>query len=149
MNEWIEESRWRQVVETVPVPSVDLVVVVDGGVVLAERTNEPARGEWFVPGGRVRKGEPLDDAVQRVAQSELGVGVEVEERLGAYDHFYATSEFDGVDKHYVAHGFVVCPDGEPEVNDDQHERVQVFDTRPSDCHEYVAAYLDDSLTVDV
>jgi len=149
MSGWIERSEWRQIVETVPIPSVDLIVVVDGGVVLAERTNEPARGEWFVPGGRIHRCERLQDAVRRIAQTELGIDVEIKERLGAYDHLYPTSEFDGVGKHYVAHGFVVVPDGKPEINDDQHENARVFDTRPPDCHEYVAAYLDDSRTIDL
>lgn len=149
MTEWIAESDWRQVISTVPVPSVDLLVTVDDGVVLGRRTNEPAQGKWFVPGGRIHKGERIENAVQRIAQEELNVSVEISERLGAYDHFYATSEFDGVDKHYVAHGFVVSPDREPEVNDGQHRQIRVFHTRPTDCHRYVAAYLDNSQTVDL
>ena len=31
---------------------------------MGQRTNEPARGSWFVPGGRILKDEPLDEAMQ-------------------------------------------------------------------------------------
>ena len=55
--EWIPDDGWRTIGRNVPVVSVDLLVLTDDGVVLAKRTNEPAKGEWFVPGGRVRKGD--------------------------------------------------------------------------------------------
>jgi colanic acid biosynthesis protein WcaH len=62
-------------VTSVPLVSVDLVVRHDGGAVLGRRQNEPAKGEWFVPGGRVHKDERLTDAVHRVARTELGSDV--------------------------------------------------------------------------
>lgn len=144
MIEWIPADEWATIVESVPVPSVDLIVSTDDGIVLAKRENNPAKGEWFVPGGRIKKGERLTDAVQRVADEELGVDVTICERLGAYDHLYDVSDVPDTSKHYVAHGFVVTPDGEPVVNDDQHSSIEVFRSRPPGCHEYVADYLDDA-----
>ncbi|WP_338739164.1 NUDIX domain-containing protein [Haloplanus salilacus] len=69
-DERCPDDEWRTVVRNVPIVSVDLVVRHDGGVVLGRRENAPARGEWFVPGGRVRKDEPLADAVHRVARDD-------------------------------------------------------------------------------
>ncbi len=111
------------------------------GVVLARRTNEPAAGEWFVPGGRVRKSERILAAVDRVAATELGVEVSVEEYLGPYDHFYETSDVGDDGKHYVAHGYHVTTTETPTLADDQHEAMAVFTDPPADCHEYVEAYL--------
>ena len=51
----IPDAEWRTIVEHVPIVSVDLIVTHDDGIVLGKRTNEPAKGEWFPPGGRVRK----------------------------------------------------------------------------------------------
>jgi colanic acid biosynthesis protein WcaH len=145
MNEWTAEEDWKTVVANVPIPSVDLVLVHDGGVVLGKRTNEPAKGEWFVPGGRVRKGERLAETVHRVAHEELGVDVTIRERLGAYDHLYDTSDVEAVaSKHYVAHGFVVEPQDDPIAADDQHGSLRVFYNRPENCHEHVASYLDEA-----
>jgi len=72
MTEWIPESDWRTIVQNVPIASIDLLVESPDGVELGKRARQPARGEWFVPGGRVHKGEELTAAVHRVETDELG-----------------------------------------------------------------------------
>ena len=62
----IPPSKWQAIVENIPLVSVDLVVEHDGGVLLGKRENEPAKGEWFVPGGTVLKNETRTEAVHRV-----------------------------------------------------------------------------------
>ncbi len=173
---YVADADWATVVRNVPIVSVDLVVLAptststsvassarapdgsthddgsdgDGnewGVVLARRENEPARGEWFVPGGRVHKGERLTDAVQRVARDELGTAVTVERTLGAYEHFYDTADVDDAGgKHYVPVGYVVRTFEASFDLDDQHSAVRVFspETLPDDLHPYTAAYLEDA-----
>jgi len=149
VSEWIPPVEWATIVEHVPIVSVDLVVLAGDGVVLGQRENEPASGEWFVPGGRVQKFEALEDAVHRVAETELGVGVEIVERLGAYEHFYERADVPDVDgKHYVANGFVVETDSSDIHADDQHGDVRVFEELPDSLHEYVAAYLRDTNAVE-
>jgi colanic acid biosynthesis protein WcaH len=114
----------------------------EGGVLLGLRENEPAKGEWFVPGGTVLKSERLSEAVQRVARAELGCEVDVLDELGAFEHFYETSEVKGVDaKHYVAHASVVEPRGSVDAADDQHSAVQVFHPPFENLHPYVDRYL--------
>jgi len=142
MTDWIPEDDWATIVQSVPIPSIDIVPVVDDGIVLAQRTNEPAKGEWFVPGGRIRKGEKIDDAVHRVAAEELGVDVTIRERLGAFSHFYDVADVEGTDKHYVAHGSVADVEEETFELDAQHSDVKVFTQRPDSLHQYVIDYLD-------
>jgi colanic acid biosynthesis protein WcaH len=145
VNDWVDDDDWGTIVANVPIPSVDLVVSHDGGIVLGRRANDPAKGEWFVPGGRIQKNERMRQAVHRVADEELDVDVQIRESLGSYDHLYETSDVDGVEsKHYVASGFVVEPLSDPLTGhtDDQHTELRLFDERPANCHEYVAAYLD-------
>jgi len=109
--DWIPEEEWATVVRNVPIVSVDLLVSTTEGVLLVERRNRPAKGEWFVPGGRVHKGERLVGAVQRVAREELGVEVEIEASLGAYEHLYDDAAVDDAGgKHYLANGFLVLPE---------------------------------------
>lgn len=69
------ESRERfvELVRALPLVSVDLVLVRDRReVLLGLRTNRPAQGSWFVPGGRILKDEKRADALTRVAARELG-----------------------------------------------------------------------------
>lgn len=140
----ISPDEWRIIVSNVPLVSVDLVVRHAGGIVLGKRINPPAKGEWFVPGGTVLKNESLTDAVHRVAKEELGTGVRVDRSLGVYEHFYDTSEIDGVDsKHYLANAFVVTTDDVELTADDQHTELAVFrPPYPEQLHPYVKRYLD-------
>ncbi|WP_411964455.1 GDP-mannose mannosyl hydrolase [Haloferax sp. YSMS24] len=138
----IPDDEWETIVRNVPLVSVDLVVRHEGGVVLGLRENEPAAGEWFVPGGTVMKNETLTDAVHRVAREELGSDVTIEKRLGTFEHFYDTSEIEGVDsKHYLATAFVVTLDADELAPDSQHSELQVFEPPYDDVHPYVERYL--------
>lgn len=143
---WIGDEEWETIVANVPIVSVDLVVRTPDGVVLGRRLNEPARGEWFVPGGRVHKGESLVEAVHRVAEEELGADVEIRDRLGAYEHRYETADVaDAGGKHLVPVGFAVETDATAFDGDDQHAELATF--RPDELpelHEYVDAYLRDA-----
>lgn len=151
-TDWIPDAVWNDIVSNVPIVSVDLVVHTPNGVVLGKRTNEPANGEWFVPGGRIRKREGLTDAVDRLAAEELGVeDVRVRESLGAYEHIYDTGGVDGSGKHYLANGFVVDTDSTVDemTLDEQHSAVRAFTPAefPADLHEYTAAYLRDAASI--
>lgn len=148
--DWVSGDDWKTVVSNVPIVSVDLVVLSPEGIVFGYRTNEPAADQWFVPGGRVHKGERLEEAVHRVAHEELGVDIEIRERLGVYEHLYETADVDAAGgKHYVPIGFVVETD-ETEFNTDgQHGQIHVFprDELP-ELHDYVEAYLRDGGLLD-
>jgi len=59
--------------------------ILDGGsrVLAAQRSAPPAlAGRWEFPGGKVEPGEPDTDALVRECREELGVAVEVLDRLG-------------------------------------------------------------------
>lgn len=141
VTDWIPHEDWATIVANVPIPSVDLLVRHGDGLLFGRRVNAPAKGYWFVPGGRIRKGESRREAVHRVAESELGVRVTVVESLGAFEHFYDAADVDGVDsKHYVANGYVVdIVDGEF-TNDAQHSELQVFQSPPDSFHDHIRAY---------
>lgn len=148
--EWVSDDDWKTIVSNVPIVSVDLVVLSPKGIVFGYRTNEPAADQWFIPGGRVQKGERLNEAVHRVAREELGINIEIRERLGVYEHLYETANVNtGGGKHYVPIGFVVETDEMDFKTDDQHGRIQVFprDDLP-ELHDYVEAYLRDGRVLD-
>ena len=65
-----------------PEVAVGAVVTRDGQLLLVRRGHGPAAGEWSVPGGRVRLGEELHEAVVRETREETGLDVVVERFLG-------------------------------------------------------------------
>jgi 8-oxo-dGTP diphosphatase len=62
---------------------VAAIIVVDGKVLAAERSAPPeVAGRWEFPGGKVEPGETDAQALARECHEELGVRVEVGERVG-------------------------------------------------------------------
>lgn len=98
------DEDFAHIVTSTPLVSIDLIVRnAHGQVLLGYRRNRPARHTWFVPGGRIRKGETLDAAWERLAQVELGVALPPPRLLGVYQHFYDDNALDlpEVGTHYV------------------------------------------------
>jgi colanic acid biosynthesis protein WcaH len=138
------------VVRRTPLVSIDLIVTnPDGAVLLGLRTNEPARGTWFVPGGRIRKDERIDAAFARIARAELGVDLARADAdfVGVFEHLYPTNfaGAPGFGTHYVvlAHR-LAWPAGAAPVADAQHGALRwwpVAELRAApDVHPYVKAY---------
>lgn len=144
----IPDDDWATIVANVHIVSVDLLIRHKGGLLLGKRTNEPAKGHWFIPGGRVRKGETRSEAVRRIGKEEVGLQVEIVESLGAFEHIYDESGVDGVDtKHYLANGYVVDAIGGQLRSDEQHEDLRVFQSAPESPHKYLRTYLETSETI--
>lgn len=143
------------VVERTPLVSIDLVVVDDDGrILVGKRTNEPALGTWFVPGGRINKNETLDAAFERIANDELGPGNWIRADaalLGVFEHFYDTNFTGaaGAGTHYVVIAYAIEADGIrlDQIPLDQHAAVEwvasgglTGDGRTVALHVYTEAY---------
>ena len=80
---------FKTVIRSTPLVSIDLIVRnSEGKILLGKRTNRPAKGDWFVPGGRVLKDETLEDAFNRLIHVELGLLNTTSSFKGVYQHFY-------------------------------------------------------------
>ena len=64
------------------VPCVGGVVVHEGKLLLVRRGQEPGKGLWSVPGGRVEAGESLAEACVREVREETGLDVVAGEVVG-------------------------------------------------------------------
>jgi colanic acid biosynthesis protein WcaH len=116
----------NEVVRLTPLVSIDLVIRDPGDrVLLGLRTNEPAKGVYFVPGGRIWKDERFADAFARILKTETGyVSTIAQARLiGVYEHFYKTNRFNdpSYGTHYVALGYELrIGTSLPLITDAQH-----------------------------
>ena len=65
-----------------PLPTVDIIIEINDGIVLIERRNEPFG--WALPGGFVDYGESLEAAAVREAREETSLEISDLRLLGCY-----------------------------------------------------------------
>jgi colanic acid biosynthesis protein WcaH len=127
---FIPDDDFAHVVRNAPLVSIDLIIKDPGGKALVGlRTNEPAKGTYFVPGGVIRKNESISAAFTRILNVETGFTASIDEArlIGAYDHFYETNRFGhaGYGTHYVVLAYeVILKARQTVVTDSQHSGIK-------------------------
>ncbi len=127
----LDENKFLSIVEATPLVSIDLILRSERQrVLLGKRLNRPARGFWFVPGGRIRKNERIAEALQRISLAEVGVRIAQADLLGAFDHIYDDNFHGrpGINTHYVVLAYTCALSEAAELkHDDQHSEMQWWD----------------------
>lgn len=145
----LENADFLHVVKNTPLVSIDLLVRShNNSLLMGLRKNDPASGYWFVPGGRVRKNEELEDAFLRITNSELNIPIRLDQAkfVGIFTHKYNnnyTGKFD-FGTHYIAIAYELAIGIDIEkINNDQHSEYKWISK--NDCqiniHQYSTAYL--------
>ena len=123
---FLSQEDFATVVRSTPLISIDLIVENERGeFLLGKRTNRPAQGFWFVPGGRVQKDETLVDAFERLTLAELGLQLPMAagQFYGVWQHFYDDNfSGTGFTTHYVVLGFrLKVSEADLRLPDSQHD----------------------------
>lgn len=109
-----------------PFPTVDIIIEVEGGIVLIERKNPPHG--WAIPGGFVDYGETVEAAAVREAKEETGLDVRLTGLLGVYSDPSRDPRH-----HTISTVFVASATGRPVADDDAADAgVFTEDTLPDD-----------------
>lgn len=142
-DDHIPDETFSEFVRMMPQCCVEVVLTAPAGVLLANRSNEPVKNEWFWPGSRLYKGESLKDAAHRVATEELGLEIDVVEQLGVHEHRWETSAEAGApSRHTVNIVYLAEPaTGDFEIElDAQHTATKFVKTVDETYHKYVQDY---------
>lgn len=97
-----------------PVPTVDAIIEVAGGIVLIRRRFPPPG--WAIPGGFVDYGETVEAAAVREAMEETCLAVTLTQLLGVYSNPNRDPR-----RHTAAVVFVATATGTPVAADDAAE----------------------------
>ncbi|MBO8183192.1 MAG: NUDIX hydrolase [Archaeoglobus sp.] len=81
-----------------PLVGVGAVILEENRILLIKRASEPNKGLWSVPGGLVRLGERLEDALKREVKEETGLEVEVGDLAFVAEEII---ELEGIKYHYI------------------------------------------------
>jgi colanic acid biosynthesis protein WcaH len=149
-GQWLAPEDFDTIVRLTPLVSIDLIVrSPDGRILVGRRHNEPAKGYFFVPGGRISKNETLAAAIKRISWAELGAERLIAETrfLGVYEHLYATNnhQVPGFGTHYVVLAYELSSDSQDlQFPPDQHGEFAWLSEaeilRNPEVHENVKAY---------
>ena len=91
-----------------PIVGVGAVIVKDGKAIIIKRANEPYKGQWSIPGGRVELGESLHDAVRREMREETGLEVEVGPLIDVFERIQVEQPSGPAESgHSVRYHFVI------------------------------------------
>ena len=83
---WLPFDDFKRIYSRVPKASVDMVIRMDGGVVMVKRTHPPSAGTWHLPGGTILFGELVEDAARRLARDEVGLEIDIIGCLGYMEY---------------------------------------------------------------
>jgi 8-oxo-dGTP diphosphatase len=82
----IPKNKFSEIRKLVPILTVDGVIFLKEKILLVKRSIKPYKGCWCLPGGHVRFGETVEEAVIREVEEETGLEVEIENLIGVYSN---------------------------------------------------------------
>ena len=99
---------YKKILEILPIFCVDIILNSGDTVFLFKRAYEPAKGKWWLIGGRVLRGETIEGAVIRKVKEEVGVDAKIRKMVGIYEHFFPVNRFDTAKKKIGTHSICAC-----------------------------------------
>jgi colanic acid biosynthesis protein WcaH len=136
---------YKQIHASVPIACVDAVLMLDNKILLGRRTNKPAQGQYWLPGGRVLKGETRVKAIHRKIKEETGLEINILAELGTDETLFPDGPFGGP-THTINTVFLAEPSGAGTlVADAQNNNFEWFAILPGNLHSFVKKYCTISL----
>lgn len=123
-------EEYKSILESMPILCVDCIIIHQGRYLLVKRKNKPLEGKFWLPGGRVYRGERLEQAVVRKMLQEIGIQVKVTGFAGLHEYIYEENEY-GLDYvHTLSAVFYASPLNTDVLLDKQSSSYGWFDTLP-------------------
>lgn len=127
----LSQEEFDSIYSKVPRLTVEIIVRKGQAIYLTKRAIEPCKGQWHLPGGTVRFGEKLLDAVKRVAKRELDIDITKADLKGYIE--YPSHYSNGLDSPVGIVFEVTKYDGELRQNHEASEG-EWFTTMPQHMH---------------
>jgi len=119
---WIDPETYSKIVQLIPIPTVDLVVVrSDRCFLLVKRKDYPKKGLYWFPGGKVDFGETPEMAAYRLAEEEIGKKIMAIKWIGSNTLFFRKGWFRKRSQ-AMGHTFLVRIQDEGQILLDEQSR---------------------------
>ena len=87
-SDYIPTAFYDKIRKTIPIASVEALIFKDNALLLMRRNTQPAKGELWFPGGRIRKGENLEQTLHREVKEETGLDVNSYKLINVYSRIF-------------------------------------------------------------
>jgi 8-oxo-dGTP diphosphatase len=114
---------------TFPIPAVGAVILYNQRVLLVQRGQPPAQGQWTLPGGVIEVGESPEEALIREVQEECHVSITIVGIIDVVNRVIRDDQ-NTIKYHYVILDYLArCQSGESEQNVSPQPGTDVMDVR--------------------
>ncbi len=139
----IEQKQYEQIIKTFPRPCVDIMIIDEAArVFLMLRANEPAKGQWWFPGGRIHFGETRFETARRKLREEVALDITELVEVATFDLFFIANE---INYHDVTILFKMIVSSPCEIRTDAQARDYGWFTKAQcqmlDLHPYILSNL--------
>lgn len=134
---FIPQRIYEQMVKYMPIVSIEALIVSGGKLLFLKRSNKPAKGQWWFPGGRIRKTESLEEALYREIKEETGLEIISAKFVGVYSRVFP-------ERHDITVAYL-CRSKESVVHlNDEHSEYRFFSRNPIRLNHFLVETVSDS-----
>lgn len=72
-KKFIPQKTYKKIIQNIPLCCVDVILANNNKFLLVKRSQRPAKGKWWFPGGRLLFNESLKSGVKRKLKEELDI----------------------------------------------------------------------------
>jgi len=127
---------YELITDSIPIPSVEAIISKDNSLLFLRRQNSPAKGQWWFPGGRIRKGETLEEALYREVKEETGLQVIKSKLVNVYSRI-----FD--ERHDITIAYLCKCKGDKIILNNEHTEYRHFKSLPKHIHPHLIQVIQD------
>lgn len=127
---------YNQIVRLMPIASVEAVIKMDNALLFLRRKNQPAKGQWWFPGGRIHRGESFEETLHREVKEETNLEVSSCKFINVYSRVFP-------ERHDITIAHLCKCKGKVTLNN-EHSEWKIFKNNPPNLHRYLFETIKDS-----
>lgn len=121
---FLDQELFNTIRKSLPICCIDLLFIdFDNRVLLMRRSNHPAKGYLWFPGGRLYKDETIDEAISRKSVEETSIAPISSSFLDIQETIFPSCSFHPFSIHTINLCYLIKWSGDPTdavINDSQH-----------------------------